>query len=352
MITYIITKTKIFIASNKKFLKKLLFILFYIISIIGLSFISKINFNSKNSNLSGIYSNYDTLIIKYKIPSEIYFCNERVPIEYFDVYESLDREILYYTYFHSHTILGLKRSFRFFPIIEKILKEHDLPLDLKYLAVVESNLFIPSISNKGAVGIWQFMESTAKKYGLIINDEIDERYHIEKSTHAACKYLKDLYKLFNSWTLACAAYNLGETALLKSIQKQKVNNYFNLRLNLETSRFVYRIIAAKLIYENPEKFGFYIPKNDKYFPIFFKKIKVDTTINDLSEFSLNYGSNYKLLKLLNPWILGYKLSANKNKPYELYIIDTTSRYLKYIQNIYFEENYNSKIESITNDSLF
>ncbi|MCX7955279.1 MAG: lytic transglycosylase domain-containing protein [Bacteroidales bacterium] len=272
--------------------------------------------------------------IKYIIPKDIYFAGERIPIEYFDVYESLDRELIVNANFHSQTILGLKRAQRYFPTIVRYLKKYNIPEDFKYLAVVESNLS-PALSEKGAAGIWQIMEGTARKYGLVINEEIDERYHFEKSTDAACRYLRDLYKIFKKWTLVAAAYNVGENVISENIAKQQVNDYFNMSLNIETARFVYRLVAVKLIYENPENFGFYISKNEKYFPIPFKTVVVDTTIKDLAKFAIKNNSNLKLLRMFNPWLRKNTLSATKEKPYEIKLIDTTYRYLDNLMKLFY-----------------
>lgn len=247
------------------------------------------------------------------IPSNLYFVNERVPIENQDILERFDKEILVNTYYHSKAILILKRSKKYFPIIEKFLKENNIPDDFKYLAIAESGLENVT-SPAGAKGFWQFMPKTGKAYGLEINDEIDERYHLEKSTQAACDYLNKLYNQFNNWTLAAAAYNMGEYGLKKQIEKQKVTNYYNLKLNNETSRYIFRIIAYKLIDQNPKLYGFDLMKKDFYKPLKTLNLEITKTIDNVAQYSLSLGTNYNIIKYLNPWILKNKMEV-KNKTY-------------------------------------
>lgn len=218
------------------------------------------------------------------------------------------------SYFHSQTILSIKRAFRFFSVIEPILKKHQIPEDFKYLLVIESN-FTNSISPAGATGYWQFMKPTAIKYGLEITDEVDERYHLIKSTEAACKYLKDLYSYHKSWTLAAAAYNAGSGNIDKVTSNQKTNNYYDLHLNEETARYVYRILASKIIMSNPKKYGFYIPTKSKYFPVPTEKVTIDSSITDLAQFAIDKGINYKILRIFNPWLRKYQLTNKERKTY-------------------------------------
>ena len=250
--------------------------------------------------------------ISSPIPDSIKFAGEEVPLEFFDVKESLDREIQVNTYFHSQTILYLKRANRFFPEIERILKEENIPDDFKYLPVAESGL-TNSVSPSKAAGFWQFLPKTAEEYGLEINDEIDERFNIERSTRAACVYLKETYQEFGSWTMAAAAYNVGKNALRKIIDNQKQNTYYNLFLNEETSRYVFRIIAIKLVMTNPENYGFSISQSDLYPSYCYNEIKIDTTINDLVQFAISQGINYKLLVMFNPWIKSKSLTLKKER---------------------------------------
>jgi membrane-bound lytic murein transglycosylase D len=252
------------------------------------------------------------------LPDKLVFAGEEVPLEYYDVFESLDREFLVNTYWQSQTMLFIKRANKYFPIIERILKKNGVPEDFKYLALAESGL-TNAISPSGAKGYWQLLEATAKKYGLRVNDYVDERYNLEKSTEAACKYLKDAYKIFDNWTLAAASYNVGMSALQRSMEKQGETSYYNLHLNRETARYVYRILAIKYILENPEKFGFHFRKKDLYkFPA-YKVVRVDTSIQDLAVFAHQMGTNLKVLKDLNPWLISDKLIITDSIGYEIKI---------------------------------
>ncbi len=245
------------------------------------------------------------------IPNELFFCDEKVPIENQDILERFDKEIIVNTYYHSKAILILKRSNKYFPIIEKYLEEHEIPNDFKYLAIAESALE-NATSPAGAKGFWQFMPKTGKAYGLEINDLIDERYNLEKSTEAACKYLKKLYNQFGSWTLAAAAYNMGPYALEKQIKKQKVENYYDLKLNNETSRYVFRIIGYKLIDKNPKLYGFNLTKKDLYPPIKTYSIEIKESIENLADYAISIDQNYKIIKYLNPWILKNKIEVKES----------------------------------------
>ncbi len=249
------------------------------------------------------------------IPEELFFCNERVPIKNQDILERFDKEIIVNTYYHSKAILILKRSNKYFPIIEKYLKKYGIPNDLKYLAIAESALENVK-SPAGAKGFWQFMPKTGRAYGLEINDLIDERNNLEKSTESACKYLKKLYNQFGSWTLAAAAYNMGPYALQKQINKQKVKSYYDLKLNNETSRYVFRIIAYKLIDKNPNLYGFKLENKNLYPPLKTYNIEIKKTIDDLASYAIDIGQNYKIIKYLNPWILKNKIII-KDKYYTI-----------------------------------
>lgn len=255
-----------------------------------------------------------------KIPSEVYLFEERIPLESFDIYERLERELIVNTYLHSATLLGLKRSGRWFPVIEPILKENNIPNDFKYLAVAESNLE-NVISSAGATGFWQFMEAAGKKYGLEINDQIDERYHVEKSTKAACDYLKEAYQKFGSWTLAAAAYNGGFNAIDKWSNIQQSKNFYNLLLNTETSRYIFRIAALKIIHEQPEKYGYVLNADEKYSPLKTKEIILDSTVADFTEYAKSIGINYKILKYYNPWLRDTGIKNSKGVKYRIKIPD-------------------------------
>ncbi len=282
------------------------------------------------SNNKPPHKNKTELIRKnYKIyapdlPETLYFANEKVPLENYDTRRGLDYEILKIMYWHSETILYLKRANEIFPIVEKILKQYKIPDDFKYLLVAESGM-VNTTSPAGAKGYWQFMKNTAKEYGLEINDDVDERLNLEKSTIAACKYIKDAYNQFNSWTLAAAAYNIGKDALKKQLQKQKVDNFYDLLLNRETSRYIYRILAYKLIFSNPRNYGFVLDTADMYKPVKTITISVDTSITNLIDFAQKQGTNYRMLKILNPWLISNKLTNKKHKTYKIKIITLQNR---------------------------
>jgi hypothetical protein len=253
-------------------------------------------------------------IISPKFPEHLEFAGERIPTENFDVYERMDREFLSNTYWHSSTILAIKRANRWFPVIEPILKKNNIPDDFKYMCVAESNLE-NVISPAGATGFWQFMEEAGFKYGLEINDQVDERYDVVKSAEAACRYLQDSYNMFGSWTAAAASYNMGQEGITEQIGRQKATNYFNLVLNQETSRFVARIVALKYILQNPANFGFDIKVGDLYHPFEYYEVMLDSSVTDFADYAKVLGVNYFILKMYNPWLRDNKLDNESRKIY-------------------------------------
>ena len=263
-------------------------------------------------------SGYVFKVTTPKVPDNTEFAGERVPVENFEVKERIEREFLVNAYWYSATILGLKRANRWFPVIEPILKANKIPDDFKYLPVVESNLY-NTISQAGATGFWQLTEDVAKKYGLEVDDEVDERYNVEKSTEAACQYLLDSYNNFKSWTLVAAAYNMGNNGLEKQIEKQRVKNYYNLLLSEETSRYVARIIAIKEIFLHPEKYGYNISKEDLYAPLKTTDVEVNSSVDNWTDFAFNHDINYKILKYYNPWLRDISLTNKKRKVYTIKI---------------------------------
>jgi hypothetical protein len=255
-------------------------------------------------------------IVSPQIPEEMNFAGEKVPLENFDVRERLEREFIVNTYWHSATILNLKRANRWFPVIEQILKENDIPDDFKFIPMVETNM-ANVISVKGATGYWQFMKAAAKKYGLEVNRIVDERYHVEKSTLAATKYLKDAYARFGSWTMAAASYNMGMNGAAEQVDRQKTNNYYNLALNEETSRYIFRLLAYKELLKDPKKYGFDIDENELYQPYETKTIKISMEVKHFADFAGQYGINYGTLKLFNPWLRENYLPNKNRKTYEI-----------------------------------
>ena len=258
-------------------------------------------------------------IPQVKPTDEFWFAGERIPVENFDVRERLERELIINSYRHSTTILNLKNSARFFPVIEKILRENDVPDDFKYIAVAESDLR-NATSPAGAKGIWQFMGATAGEYGLEVSEEVDERLHLEKSTRAACRYLKKYKERFGSWALVAAAYNMGAGGLSKEIALQGFDSYYDLNLNEETSRYIFRIVAIKQVLEHPDQFGFDLENEQLYQPLDnFATVTVDSPIGNLGDFAKQYGTSYRMLKLYNPWLRDYKLSNPQKKAYDIKI---------------------------------
>jgi membrane-bound lytic murein transglycosylase D len=247
-------------------------------------------------------------------PHKLVFAGEVVPLNDFDIQERYDREILTNVYWQSQTLLMIKRAYKYFPLVEQILAQQGIPDDMKYLALAESGLQ-NVVSPAGAAGYWQMLDGTAKNFGLEINTEVDERYHIEKSTQAACRYFKEAYAVFNSWALVAASYNMGIDGLRKQLQQQGVNNYYDLLLNTETSRYVFRTLAIKEIMERPSNYGFNVINAHKYQQIPTVKVKVTRSITDLTKYSLDNGCNYKLLKVLNPWLKSKSLTVPAGKIY-------------------------------------
>ncbi|MDR1526758.1 MAG: lytic transglycosylase domain-containing protein [Dysgonamonadaceae bacterium] len=259
--------------------------------------------------------------VSVTLPALVTFCGKEIALERLDMRERFDREINVFTYLHATTLLYIKRANRYFPIIEPILKKHDIPNDFKYLCVIESGLEIRSVSPMHAAGLWQFMEQTAKNYGLEIRDGIDERYHIEKATEAACRYFRDAYQIYGDWVNVAAAYNAGTARISSAMRQQQVESAFDLLLVSETSRYLFRIMAAKEIFSDPKKYGFCLKKEDLYPPVEVDWVEVQTPIPDLAAFAKQYGLNYMQLKDYNVWLRNTSLLMPKqgNKVYRIAI---------------------------------
>jgi len=251
-------------------------------------------------------------------PKNLNFAGEDVPVYSPEIWERIDKELLKNIYWQSNTMLYFKKAHKYFPVIEPILKKYNIPDDFKYLAVIESGLD-NVISPSGAAGFWQIMKQTGREYGLEINKAIDERYNLEKSTVVACEYLQGAYNRFGNWTMAAASYNMGKNGAERRIQDQFSNNYYNLHLNSETSRYIFRIIAVKEIMQNPKKYGFMFRNKDLYTMPNFRTIEVDSTISNLSDFAQLNGVNYKILKKFNPWLRTSKLPDESRRKYILKI---------------------------------
>jgi membrane-bound lytic murein transglycosylase D len=251
-------------------------------------------------------------------PTAVDFAGEAAPLHISDVRERLDRELLINANLDATTVLIIRRANRYFPIIEPILQQYGVPDDFKYLAVIESGL-MNATSPSGAKGIWQFMPDTAREKGMEVNELVDERYHLEKATEAACKYLLTAKARFGTWTMAAASYNGGMSGLSRKVDEQKVTNYYDLGLTEETSRYVFRILALKEIMKQPALYGFSIYPTELYPAIPTKNVEVDSSITDLTGFAQSQGINYKILKIHNPWLRDKKLLNPSKKKYEIKI---------------------------------
>lgn len=260
------------------------------------------------------------------VPMAVVIAGEQVLLDRIDMYERLDREMTQIIYGHSNLLLSIKRANRYFPLIVPILKKNGIPEDFAYLAVVESYLSPTARSYAGAVGMWQFMKGTGKQYGLIINDEVDERYDPEKATEAACRYLKAAYAKYKHWPTVAASYNAGMGRISKELDRQLAENSFDLYLNEETSRYVFRFIAMKLIIENPKKYGFFITKQQLYQPIKYTEVKVTGSVASWSDWAKSHGISYMQLREMNPWIRSTKFTNREKRTYIVKIPQAESLY--------------------------
>ena len=299
---------------------------------IGLSaylLISAFGTNTINSNETESKENNNSKSVVYALdlPNQIAFAGENVPLEDPEIRERLDRELLVNNYWQSNALLLIKRANKYFPVIEPILEEYGVPEDFKYLALAESG-FMQVVSPAGATGFWQIMKETGKEYGLEINDNIDERYHIEKSTRVACQYFLNSKERFGSWTLAAAAYNAGNSGINRQLERQEVSDYFDLLLVEETSRYVFRILALKEVIGNYEDYGYKIEENHLYNLAPTTTIEVDTAVSNLASFAKNYGISYKTLKRYNPWLRDKNLQNKSRRLYQIQIPDSTVYVLK------------------------
>lgn len=292
----------------------------FLFSLVGISCFTLLTFFSYNKLSKSAFIDYgfdsDYKVQAVNIPQQVSFAGELVSLEEVDLIERMDKELLVNTYWQSNTLLMIKRANKYFTQIEKILAEEGVPDDFKYLALIESGLEQVR-SPKGAKGFWQIMRSTGKELGLEVNNNVDERYNIELSTRAACKYLKKAKEKLGSWTLAAASYNRGISGIKRILSSQQVNTYYDLLLGTETKRYVFRILAVKEILEAPEKYGFHIEDSQKYAPLEYRTIQVDTAISNIARFSRQMGVNYKVMKLYNPWLIQNHLNNKSRKKYHI-----------------------------------
>jgi hypothetical protein len=296
-----------------------------LVSILGFNY----SYSSPDSSLTGGINN---MSVAFKLPDSVSFAGERMPLENFDTRESLEREIITTAYRHSSTILIIKKAHRYFPIIEKILAQNGIPDDFKYLTVAESDLLY-QVSPAGATGFWQIMPETGKEQGMEINTEVDERYSIEKSTKFACDFFRKSYEKYGTWTLAAASYNGGRNAIDDQIEIQKENNYYNLLLSEETARYIFRVVAYKLVINDPAAYGFDINARDYYPELRYSEVTVDSAVTDIARFAKDFGTNYKMLKFLNPWLRKPYLTNKSKKTYLIKIPEKGSRSASFYENI-------------------
>ena len=273
-------------------------------------------FSSKSNSVNEHSPENGYNVYAIDIPEKLDFSGEAMPIHIPDIRERIDRELLVNTYWQSNTILMLKRANKYFPQIEKILAEEGVPYDFKYLALIESGLENVN-SPAGAKGFWQIMRATGIELGLEVNTNVDERYNIELSTRVACKYLIKAKKRLGSWTLAAASYNRGIAGIQRIMKEQQADNYYDLLLGTETKRYMFRIVAVKEILESPERYGFDIKEAQKYSPLQYTTVKVDTAITNIARFSKQMGVNYKIMKIYNPWLLENHLNNKSRKLYHI-----------------------------------
>jgi len=268
-------------------------------------------------------NNSKSVVYSLTLPEKMNFAGENVPLEDPEIRERLDRELLVNNYWQSNALLMIKRAHKYFPIIEPILKKNGVPDDFKYLALAESG-FMQVVSPAGATGFWQIMEATGKEYGLEINSNIDERYHIEKATEVASQYFLNSKKRFGNWTLSAAAYNAGNTGVNRQLERQEATDYYDLLLVEETSRYVFRILALKEIIGNYKDYGFIIEEKDMYKLAPVTNVEIDTSVSNLASLARGYGISYKTLKRYNPWLRDKNLENYSGRLYEIQIPDSTA----------------------------
>lgn len=296
------------------------------ISALAFLFLSNNSLETAESKLPYVLS----MTKSVEVPHKVEFAGEALVLDRYDLHERYDREINGFTYLHSTTLLLIKKANRYFPIIEPILKENGIPDDFKYLAVIESSLNHRAVSSAGAVGLWQFMPKTAPSYGLEVSSEVDERYSIEKSTVAACKYFKQAHNKYGSWSSVALSYNAGQGRISGELEKQQAEDGLDLWLVDETTRYYFRMLAIKQIFENPQKYGFVLTDKDLYKPIEFKKVEVTQSVADLTAFAKDNGISYAQLKDFNTWLRDRKLtiSAKSQNSYTILIPTQESLYYK------------------------
>lgn len=281
---------------------------------------------SFNPERDSVKSELPAYVSSPNVPASVTFAGQTIDLQRYDLRERMDRELLSFCYMHSSTMLTIKRANRYFPLIEPILKAEGVPDDFKYLAVIESTLNPRAKSPAGAAGMWQFMPATAREHGLEVNSGIDERYHIEKETRAACQYLKEAYQKFGNWICVAAVYNAGKGRISSQLKKQMATQAIDLWLVEETSRYMFRLLAAKAVVSNPQRYGFLLKRSQLYPPLQYNRLEVDTTITSLAQFANEQGITYAQLKDANPWLVDTTLPNRSRRHYTLKIPTRASMY--------------------------
>lgn len=307
-----------------------------------------LNFSSSGVNENSTF-NQSYKVLPVPLPDTMNFAGESVPMNHLGIRENLEQEMLVNIYWQSQTMLALKRANRYFPEIERILRKNGIPSDFKYLAMAESG-FTYKTSPAGAAGFWQILKSTALANGLQVGKEIDERYNLEKSTEAACAYFKQAYSEFHNWTLVAASYNMGMGGVAKAIEFQKQGTYYDLGLNTETSRYIFRILALKEIQSNPEKFGFYVKSSELYPLIPTVQVTVDSSIENLADYAISMHSNYRILKILNPWLIANSMPNPDKEKYTIFLPKTDAIFVDLGENIIYNDTTGGKISQCIMDT--
>lgn len=295
------------------------FLLFLFIGLLGTGFADR---KTVEDSLLSVSSTYSCM----EVPDSVTFCGTVIDLTRYDRRERMDREMMSFIYMHSTSIQIIKRANRYFPVIEPILKECNIPDDFKYLMTIESNVNPLARSSAGAAGLWQLMPGTAKELGLEVDSHVDERYDVEKATRAACEYLKKAYVKFGDWETVAASYNAGQARIARQQERQYTDNALDLYLVEETARYVYRIMAVKIMLSDPRKFGFRLRASDLYPPIPYHAVKVTGSIDDLPRFAKSQGINFSLLKSMNPWLRNFSLPNRTGKEYIIRIPDKEKMY--------------------------
>lgn len=316
-----------FLVQNDKQMKKTIPYIFAAIAVVAtITFLSLSNNDSEKVELER--PQVLSMTASVDVPGEMTFAGEKIAFDRYDLRERMDRELNSFTYFHSTTLLLFKRANRIFPVIEPILKREGIPDDLKYLAVIESSLDPRAVSPARAAGLWQIMSGTAQELGLEVSSEVDERYHIGKSTVAASRYLKNAYRMYGSWSAAALSYNGGQRRITNELGNQQTDNVLDLWLVEETTRYYFRMLAIKTLFENPSQYGFVLRGDQLHKPMEFKEVSVSSAIPSLVSFAKDNGITYAQLKDFNSWLRDTKLTNKSGKNYTFLIPTRESLYYK------------------------